>query len=78
MRTIITVTEYASMPGRYQVTSGACTDKRGIARQRDVQGDHAAAAVAMELAVEVGSQGYAIFAPRKVLDLVPVDMRSRS
>lgn len=78
MRTIITVTEYPSMPGRYKVFSGSRADRRGIVRPRDVQGEHAAAAVAMEYAVDLGGKGYAVFAPRKVLELIPQDMRQRN
>ncbi|MAG66624.1 MAG: hypothetical protein CMK74_12255 [Pseudomonadales bacterium] len=76
MRNIITVTAYSSMPGRYQVRLGQPEAKRPR-NPRDVSGGEAAAAAAMEIAVEVGSKGYAIFAPKEVLQLIPEDMRSR-
>lgn len=78
MRAIITVTEFPSMPGRYNVKSDAETDSRGFNRPRDVAGAEAAAAAAMEYAQRCGSRGYVIFAPRRVLDLIPEDMRGRS
>ncbi len=77
MRTIITVTEYPSMPGRYLVKSDA-QRRRGIIHPVDVSGPEAAAAKAMEYAQRVGSVGYHIFAPRAVLALIPDDMKSRT
>lgn len=77
MRTIITVTEYPSMPGRYLVMSEVAADKRGNLVPRDVSGAEAAAAVAMEFAQRCRS-GYQVFAPRRVLDLIPTDMRGSS
>jgi len=74
MRAIITVTEYPSMPGRYIVKSGVASDSRGQIVPRDVSGAEAAAAVAMEFAQRCRS-GYQIFAPRRVLDMIPEDMR---
>lgn len=77
MRSIITVSEFPSMPGRYNVSSDGQKSRAGIARPADVSGEHAAAAKAMELALKAGIRGYVVFAPKKVLDLIPKDMQSR-
>lgn len=76
MRTLITVTEYPSMRGRYKIHSTARRDKNGIVRPADVAGDSAAAAQALEYALEYKS-GYAIVAPDKVMQHIPEDMRGR-
>ncbi|MFA7386488.1 MAG: hypothetical protein WCZ87_02370 [Thiohalobacteraceae bacterium] len=76
MRTIITVVEYPSMPGRYLVKSDANSRDR-YNKPRDVWGAGAAAAAAMEYAQISGSIGYQIFAPENVMDMIPVDMRGR-
>lgn len=76
MRAIITVTEYPSMPGRYVVKSSGVVDRRGKAKAYDVRGAEAAAANAMEFAMRE-KNGYQIFAPKDVLECIPIDMRGR-
>lgn len=76
MRTIITVVEFPSMPGRYNVKSDKFSGKYN--HPRDVSGAPAAAAAAMEYAQRVGSRGYQIFAPAAVLAFIPEDMRGRA
>lgn len=75
MTAIITITEMSSMPGRfiYTLKSG-----RIVIKGNDAGSDpEAAAAKAMDLAVCYGSQyGYAIFAPKKVINLIPQRLRS--
>lgn len=74
MLTIITVTEYASMPGRYKwaVQSG----------QKSFFGDvtpsnpESAAAAAVDVAIRHGRGNYTILAPKKVLDCIPPEIRS--
>lgn len=78
MRVIITVTEFASMPGRYIVKSSGAIDRRGVMHEKDVSGAEAAAAHAMEFAQRCGKSGYQIFAPERVLACIPDDMRGRS
>lgn len=78
MRTIITVTESRSMPGRYAIKCDASRDKRGVVPTREVRGEQAAAGVALEYAVGLGSRGYAIVGPEKVLSCIPDDMRERA
>jgi hypothetical protein len=75
-RAIITVTESPSMLGRYTVKCDTRRNRGGFMHPADVGGEHAAAAKAMEYAVDAGG-GYVIFAPKKVIDLIPEDMRSR-
>lgn len=76
MRAIIAVTESGSMPGRYTVTCDARRSRAGYLHPADVRGAHAAAAKAMEYAIDVRGVGYAIFAPRDVIAMIPEDMRS--
>lgn len=78
MREIITVTEFSSMPGRYIVTFSGAQDRRGITHGKDVREPEAAAAQAMEFAQRCGKSGYQIFAPKRVLDCIPEDMRGRN
>lgn len=78
MRTIITVTESASLPGSFTVMSSARKDRRGNVYPATVRGGgpSAAAAKALEYAIDCGG-GYAIVAPKKVMDCIPEDMRGR-
>jgi NAD(P)H-hydrate repair Nnr-like enzyme with NAD(P)H-hydrate dehydratase domain len=73
MRAIITITNYPSMPGRYRRT----ISHNGNVNKSDVVGGGAegAAASAMEAATRFGSDGYQIFAPREVMEIIPGDMR---
>jgi hypothetical protein len=77
MRAIIAVTEARSMPGRYTVSCDARRSKSGHLHPADIRGASAAAAKAMEYAVDLRGRGYAIFAPSDVISLIPHDMRSR-
>jgi hypothetical protein len=74
--TIITITESASMPGRY-----TCTTKKGAGRTYtgDVKGcdPGSAAAIAMERALNAGG-AYLILGPKKVMDFIPAEMRVKS
>lgn len=74
-RAIITVTEYRPAPGRFTVTCSARRDRRGRLHPADVYGEEAAAAKALEYAIDCRS-GYAIVAPAKVSAYIPEDMRS--
>lgn len=68
MRDIITITEYHSMRGRYKATV-----KRSGQRIFDVecgQGEHAAAAKAVELAIGGNA---VILASREVMAIIPVE-----
>lgn len=75
MNTIISITEMKSMPGRY-----CCTHQTGTGRVHNTS--HAgrdpaeAAAHAIAIAMNVGG-GYIIFAPQRVIDLIPLDLRVR-
>lgn len=75
MTTLITVTEMASMPGRY-----CCNHKTGTGRTYSTT--HAgrdpaeAAAYAVSIALNV-SGPYMIFGPQRVLDCIPAEVRIR-
>lgn len=74
MHTIITITESSSMPGRFSQTH-----KKGNGRTFHGDAGHdpgAAAAVAMSLALSC-SGAYLILGPKKVMDFIPVEMRSK-
>ena len=75
MKTVITITESRSMPGRFTCTVKS-PNKRTI--QGDVRGTDpaAAAARAVEASSQHGAQGYYIFAPQKVLDLIPTELHN--
>lgn len=75
-RSIITVTEYPSMPGRFIVTCNTRRNNRGYIHPADVSGAAAAAAKALEYAIHCGN-GYAIIAPASVKNEIPGDMLSR-
>lgn len=76
MRTIITVVESKSMPGRFTIKSDESISKRGFPISRDVRGPESAAAEAMEIALRCNS--YQIFAPASVMKHIPADMRGKS
>lgn len=76
MMDIITVTESRAMPGRYMYS----VQRRG----RMVFSDHdagrepcEAAAMAMNASIK-SRAGYAIFGPHRVMQHIPVSMRSKS
>lgn len=71
-RAIITIVKHN---GEYLSTFEA--GRKCESRMRAGYDPEAAAAKAMELAVLHGEAGYAIFAPREVLALIPEEMRSR-
>ena len=75
MITIISVTEYPSMPGRYKWSA-----KVGVKNLRGYimgGGPEAAAAAALDVAIRHGKDGYTILAPKAVLDCIPADIRSK-
>jgi hypothetical protein len=75
MPTIISITEYSSMPGRYKWS--VKTGKKEFFGDIMGGGPEAAAAVAVDKAVSFGEEdGYSIFAPKAVLALIPEDMRN--
>lgn len=76
-RAVITISEYASMPGRYIVRSDKARDRRGQIFERQAFDASAAVAIALELGMLAGAGGYEIFGPAAVLSEIPVDMRSR-
>lgn len=72
-RAIITITEHNGS-FLYSFEAGSLSKTR----YRAGLDASSAAAKAMELAISHGDQrGYVIFAPKQVLDLIPVDLRSR-
>lgn len=78
MRTIISITEFRSMPGRFVVKCDGTRGYRNRPLEADVSGAGAAAAQAMDYAVRHGSKGYVIFGPSSVMQLIPDDMRQRA
>jgi len=71
---IITVNEYSSMPGRYQVEYRDDNATQAVcAADRD--GHEAAAASAVNLGISAGE--YIIFGSKKVLDCIPENLRSK-
>lgn len=75
MTTVITITEMASMPGRF------CCDHQVNGRGRIYRTSHAgsdpagAAAYAVHIALDYSR--YVILGPQKVLDHIPPEIRSR-
>ena len=74
MRPIITVTESKSLIGTFTVTSFK-TGKNPRSLKREASGHHAAAALAIEVALSMSS--YVILAPKKVLDCIPAEFIKR-
>ena len=76
---IITIEEYASMPGRLSI-SIAEPGGRGLIRERGNIPGHrdyaAAAAAAIGAAMRLGKNGYHIIAPEKVLEHIPDNLRA--
>lgn len=75
MAAIITVTEHRNLPGNFDVKCDKAKGSNGRAFCRLAKGADEAAAVAMEYAMCHGS--YVIFAPRKVLMLIPDGMQRK-
>ena len=76
MKTIITIVESPSMPGVFTGTLKN-TGRRPIHIEAG-RDPAAAAAKAIDLALHHGRHGYAIFAPKKVLDYIPIEFRSNN
>ena len=72
-KTIITVTESTSMPGTFQVTKAAGRKVFDCS----VRSEDAAAAKAVLYAVTCGT-GYVIIGAQRVMQHIPVEIRSRS
>lgn len=70
MRTI-TITTYASMPGRFRVQTN---DRRPM--ERDAQNAGEAAAVALNYA-NASNEGYVIVGHTAAMNLLPMQVRSR-
>lgn len=75
MRNIITVTEFASMPGRYQYTVQR-DGKLVVSKQHAGNDTQAAAAQAVCSALR-STGSYVILGPKKVLAEIPVEIRIR-
>lgn len=75
MPTLISITEYPSMPGRYKWS--VKTGKKELFGDIMSGGPEAAAAAAVDKAIAFGEEdGYSIFAPKAVLALIPEDLRN--
>lgn len=75
MPTLISITEYPSMPGRYKWS--VKTGKKEFFGDVPGGGPEGAAAVAVDKATAFGeADGYSIFAPKAVLALIPDDVRN--
>lgn len=75
MPTLISITEYPSMPGRYKWS--VKTGKREFFGDVPGTGPEGAAAVAVDKVAAFGDpDGYSIFAPKAVLALIPEDLRN--
>lgn len=73
--TLITVTEMASMPGRF-----CCDHKTGHGRTYSTTnaGSDPAGAAAYAMSIALGISGpYLILGPQKVLDFIPPEFRCR-
>lgn len=77
-RTVITVVAMASMPGSYEITVQNRRGRIVVGRHGAGRDPGAAAAKAMQMAVEHGAGGYQIFAPQAVATLIPADMLGRT
>ncbi|MCK9212867.1 MAG: hypothetical protein M0P52_00100 [Rhodoferax sp.] len=75
MTTIITITEMASMPGRY-----CCDHKTGTGRTFSTThaGRDPAEAAAYAMSIAIYKSSYVIFGPERVLKHIPVELRSKS
>jgi len=74
MTTLISITEYPSMPGRYRWS--VKTGKKEFFGEAG-QGPESAAASAVDKAITFSEEGgYSIFAPKAVLSLIPEDLRN--
>lgn len=73
--TIITVTEMASMPGRY-----CCDHKTGMGRTLSTThaGKDPAEAAAYAMSIAIHKSSYVIFGPQRVLDCIPMNLRSKT
>jgi len=71
---IITITEYASMPGRFKWAAKVGRDERF--GDCPGHGPEAAAAMAVDRAIQFNKGGYSIFGPREVLACIPADIRN--
>lgn len=75
MPTLISITEYPSMPGRYKWS--VKTGKKELFGDIMSGGPEAAAAAAVDKAIAFSDDdGYSIFAPKAVITLIPEDMRN--
>ena len=77
MTTIITVTEMASMPGRFECTHQTGPRGRVYNTTHAGSGPEAAAAYAVQIALQTGGP-YFIMGPKKLLDCIPPEIRVRS
>lgn len=80
MRAMITIKRNRTMPGDTYLYSVQYPQGGDFRQIIDHNCGHAseAAATAVSLAIQFGTPGYHIFAPKEVMDLIPTDMRSRA
>ena len=76
MNTVITVTEMASMPGRFECTHQTQPKGRVYNTSHAGPGPEAAAAYAVRIALQTGGP-YVILGARKVLECIPAQVRAR-
>ena len=75
---IITIEECPSMPGRFSITIFDQEARKTIKERGNIPGhnDYAgAASAAVSAAMRLRAKNYCIFAPQKVLDFIPVNLR---
>jgi hypothetical protein len=77
MTTVITVNEFASMPGRFECAHQTGPTGRVYNTTHAGGGPEAAAAYAVKIALQAAGP-YVILGPKKVLDCIPPDIRSRA
>ena len=75
--TIITVTEMASIPGRFTCTHQTMPRGRVYTTTHAGRDPNAAAAYAVQVALQTGGS-YVIMGPKKVLDCIQPEVRARS
>ena len=74
LRAMIVVTRHPTLQGVYQIQTQGVGARPG---RRDVSGAEAAAAQAMNCAIQYGRPGYHVFAPSEVSKHIPDDMKSK-
>ena len=76
---VITIEEWATMPGRLSISILDKKTIRVIKERGNIPGSYdyaGAAAAAIGAAMRLGKHGYCIFAPQKVLEHIPENLRA--